>query len=416
VNLGLIDSASLMNAVEALTLCDNHSEWGDWTKRSVFDVTNGLAFHKYLGIFPGLSQSQSAPPPYSNLYRYDLAIERLGNIDDIYVNTSDLASVQKASKKKYKKWVLSNIKEAKNIINITKENPDFRRWEQRAVRNSFVDHSMRLNGLFNLEMTPELSLILNIDEKDLKTLWVKTKDYNQLRAWSSGKQHDSDFEAARDAYVVSAILRGRYHDAVYNKLDWWKTHHPIRDNVLPPTSEATGYRISEALCHLNAIIISSAMEEKRSQARIETWAENLITLRNASTSDEIKNLMTSDVEGNKAIDLAIKKAKELRLRVYPKSLSKLLDGVVVGVSSVIGGSPWYIAIHEPWLATGLSITGTALGAAASYYGLVRTSLGLRFTEKLFLTDKHFYALANLRPGRISWIWGGTKKQSPKPQI
>lgn len=406
MSYGLIDSASIMNAVGALASYNDGAEWEEWTKRSIVDVTRELVLHRFMQIAPGPSRSQLSVA-HSDLYRcYDIACGQLEHIEDTYVRDHPVTEVQRTAQDTYKTWVLANIENAKDAIAQTKQGPGYQQWEQWAVENAFVDHSKRLNGLFNLEMIEELSLILDITESDLRTLWDKTKNTQQLELWSRGKCLDTDFEVARDAYIASAILRGRYHDELANRMDWWRMHHPIRHNILPPIFEANAYCTSQALNGLVTIIITAAMEEQKSEDRIGCWVENTIHSKDAFLHGQMGDIVASDEIGGKAVDVAIKKAKQLKIRVYPKSLPKYID-MIIGTSAFLGSVTGAVMIHQPWL--GLLAGGA--GAAASIYGTMKGSMGLKIAEAFTMTDGHLRQLANSKPGRIIWVWAGVEKHA-----
>ena len=407
MSYGLIDSASIMSAVGALASYSDGTEWEEWTKRSIVDVTRELVLHRFMQIAPGPSRAQFSAP-YSKLYKcYDIACDQLGNIEDADVRTHTVTAIHQTALDTYKTWVLANIENAKDAIVQTKQEPGYQQWVQWAVENAFVDHSNRLNGLFNLEMLEELSVILGITENDLRILWEKSRNTEQLKLWSKGKCLDTDFEAARDAYIASAILRGRYHDELANRMDWWRMHHPIRYNILPPILEANAYYASQAFDYLIMIIITAAMEERKSEDRIGCWVENTICSKDAFLDGGMSEVMASDEIGGKAIDAAIKKAKQLKIRVYPKSLPKYIELTIVGTTGVLSQVLGAVMIHQPWWAS----LATNVGMAASMYGTVKGSLGLKITEAFTLREGHLRQLAESKPGRIVWVWGKMAKQA-----
>ena len=410
LSYGLIDSASIGNAVGALVSYSSGKEWAEWTRRSIVDVTRELALHRFMRIAPGPSRSHLIAAS-NDLYRcYDLACDQLGHIEDTNARDHGLVDIQRTAQRSYKSWVLANIGDAKAAIVRTKQDPGYQQWEQWAIGNAFVDHSKRLNGLFNHEMVEELSLVLNIPEDELKKLWNKTRRIKQLELWSKGKCLDSDFEVARDAFVAAAILRGRYHDEVAKRMNWWHMHHPIRRYILLPVYKANAYRISEALNCLVAITITAAMEERKTEARVGCWVENIIRLKEAFSHGRLDDTIASDALQDKAVDLAIEKAKQLEIRTYPKSLPKYIEYVLVGIIAGLTTVPGAVMLHEPWTSLVVGAAGTATGIAASVYGLTKGPLGTRVAQAFTLTDGHLLQLANSEPGRIVWVWKGIENR------
>ena len=85
MSYGFIDSASIMNAVSALTCHKSPEEWGEWEARSIFEVTEALFIHHLLRIAPGPSPSRSggAKAAHSTLYAcYDQACRVQRHHDD----------------------------------------------------------------------------------------------------------------------------------------------------------------------------------------------------------------------------------------------------------------------------------------------------------------------------------------------
>ncbi len=394
MSYGFIDSASIMNVISALTCHKSCKEWGEWEWKSITEVTEVLFLHRLLRIAPGPSV-----PPFgrleaarSTLYTcYDLTCKQLGRIVE---DTRIDIRIQESAKKVFKDWLLHNVEDAKGAITETKREKGYPHWEQWAIEHAWVDHSYRLNGLFNAEMIDELALVLKVQSNDLRTLWTKTTDLQQVKNWSRGQGLDTDFELARDAFMAAAILRGRFHDFIASQMQWQIMHHPIRQHILIPLSKGTGYRIPEAVEYLAQIIANSAMKEQKPKDRILSWTENIRATQEAYCQNVIPEIVNPELRQEKALELAIKTAKKLQIRVYPRSLENQLEWAMMSgatlVTSLLG-----LWIVFPWGA----LAGGVIGVGAWISGMSKP-WGKRAAQALKLTTGHLRELATSKPGRI----------------
>lgn len=392
MSYGFIDSASIINAISALTCHKSCEEWGEWEWKSITEVTEALCLHRLLKIAPGPSASRLGVA-HDMLYTcYDLACEQLGRIVE---DTSRDVRIQEAQKD-FRDWLPNNVEYARGAITETKREKGYLHWEQWAIEHAWVDHSYRLNGLFNAEMIDDLTLVLEVQSNGLKKLWKKTTDLQQVKKWSQGRNLDGDFELARDAFVASAILRGGYHDFISSKMGWQIMHHPIRQHILIPLSEGTEYRIPKAIEYLALIIAKGAMEELKPKNRILCWTENIRAIQEAYWQNAILEILDLELGRDEALELVKNTAKKLHLRVWPRSLEKLLEFAIMS-SAIL--PPSLLVLPWPWG----PLVGGGLGAGTWILG-VQKPLGKRAAEALKLTKGHLRELATSKPGRIVQSW------------
>lgn len=398
MRLGFIDSASIMNAVGALSSHKSYRGWSEWTEQSIIDVTTLLIIHHLLRISPGPSPSLLGSS-HSTLYAcYDQAYSLLY---DVVVDTSQKDAFQKydvlSARKYFNEWISNNVEDVTCIITKTKQESSYPEWIQWAIKEAWLDHSYRMKGLFNAEMIDSLSLVFEVPSKDMNSLWKKTADLQQVKSWSQGQNLDSDFALARDAYVASAILRGRFHEFISSQEGWHLTHHPIRRHILVPPSKGTEYPTPTPMKDLVKIIVTSAMEEQKPENRVSLWIENLLKMRESYLRGELKQIFYQDQELDKedSLKIATDTAKELKIRVYPRSLEEQLEaGIGVGVT--LGSS----LVIFPW--------SFLIGVSSWYLGK-QISVGKWAAEALKLTKGHLRELATSPPGRITRIEKDIKK-------
>ena len=399
---GFIDSASIMGAVGALTTHNTPQDWDIWTGQSITEVTIALVLHDGLKIAPGPSKPAQlrAGVEVSKLYQgYDQACKLLADVlKETPVQEVPSLGIRKSAENAFRDWVQKNVEHARCAIKETRQESGCPHWEEWARENAWVDHSRQLNGLFDAEMIDELALVLEVESTDLRSLWKKTTDLRQVRSWSQGKNLDSDFDLARDAFLAAAILRGLYHDYIAHQMKWDHMHHPIRQHILVPSTQGTEYEVTEVANYLVNIITNSAMEERKPEDRVACWVENLRTVRLKYHQGEIGQIIEPQYEGEKAEKIAFDIAKKSDLRLYPRSLEKQLEWSTIGGTTVLTAALGSLILF-PWGTVVGGLVSLGLGAAG-----MRKPLGKGAARKLKLTRGHLRELAISEPGRIARIW------------
>ncbi len=382
MSYGFIDSAFIMNAVSALSIHNGQDEWNDWEWESLVQVTQALITHHLLRIAPSPSPVYlgKSEVTYDPLYSYyDLACKKLSWIEE---KTPTNRNVHNQANIKFKEWFVNNTDEAINAIIEVKEDNGFSHWEEMTIAHAWVDHSYRLKGLFNFEMIDELSFILQISSEDLEQLWKKTTDIHQVKIWSQGKNLGEDFELARDAFIASAVLRGKYHYNVASLQGWDIMPHLIRQHFDIPYSKGEKYEIPWASEYLSHLLFNSAMMEEKPVDRITHWVENIHKTQEAYLHNEIPELDNTKFDENEGYEQSQFIAKKLKIRFYSNLLDRQIDAAIragtLFTSGIIG---LYIAI--PWTIIPI--------AAGGIFEIIKDKkqLGKKIAEILTSTKKIF---------------------------
>jgi hypothetical protein len=195
MSLGYIDSASIINAVGALVSHSDYDDWSKWTIESITDVTTLLVSHDLLKITPAPSQNPARPHAPSTLYTcYDKALKLFhGKVKGKVIRDDDLY----LANANFNNWQVKHVDEIQRAISITTKDDSFEWWINWAVEEAWPDHSSRLDGLFNANMIPLLSHILDISQDELNNLLEKTRDISQVEKWSKGNSDNDDFDLAK---------------------------------------------------------------------------------------------------------------------------------------------------------------------------------------------------------------------------
>jgi hypothetical protein len=204
---------------------------------------------------------------------------------------------------------------------------------------------------------------------------------------------------AIDAYVLAALLRGRYHDHVAEAANLQIMHHPIRYGVLPKKKETTVFVPTNTEKYLTSIILAGALSEKKIKDRIVLWAENVIKARKAA---KIGAIDLSQKDSNSVAEsLAMDVAKRLDLRTYSRLTAtslEALSSLIIDGLVCLGLCPW--AGVPPWV--GLPV---GPGVTAAIRQGTGKSTGEIAASRLYQRRARIRNLAKAVPGRIEGRWG-----------
>ncbi len=385
-----IDSASIHGAIAALDY-DRVQRWHLWAYQSIVTVTALLLCHPHLRIVPGIS------PRFGLVDRSTRAVEDLYDFGirqllpvlettlDSYSDATRLSKSKENAERKTKEWIKNSTEEAKKAFFTAKTQDCYESWLEWAIQNAWERDSERINGLFNFEMIEELALTLDCDKQTMYRVWKITQNLERLRLWKQ-KQEGEDFKIACEAYVASAVFRGRYHDELAKSMKWQVTHHPIRDFALiqPTGTNNIAIPLTRPFTYFCNIIINGAMKESNSKSKIALWTENM---KHAQGDQKI---MTSLFEPEDDIDISRKKAinaaQALKLRLYPKWLDLMDIPLALAVTGL----------------TSFVLTGWADLSLALPFAITRPVH--RITEKTALREKNLQKLSTLPAGRITQEW------------
>ncbi len=319
IKKGLIDTASVSGVAGAFTY-DHFNDWPQWTLQAAVEVTSALCNDYTLQVAPG-------PGPYYGAHglteRIMLPLAKGGLVFNEKISTSK----HKEAEEKSRNWVRRNSAKVQRLFK-DELFPDanLQAWLDRAISHFWVDHSRMLGGLFNPEFITELAHILSCTPKDLNRVWELSCDLRRVADWSSTRPNSEDFEIARNAYVLSALLRGRYHDHIAEQSKRKIMHHPFRRNAfLPRRKEVAQYSPTNSEVYLTSILLTSAFSENKTDNRIALWTENLIKARSLVS---VKAIDLSHKDNDSiAKDHIISVFKRNNFRTYGRNLALGLDVV-----------------------------------------------------------------------------------------
>ena len=314
-----VDSATLWQVVQSLDLPD--SEQYKWACNSLQLLTCLLLTNDHFYIVPGIRRSisgRSAPIVAYDKFERELLrnnimkpIETLG------------AKEKKRSLAVAKRWAATHVKSIQESLEtLTEDSSCLSRWLEWSVTKAWLWHSQTLDGLFELDFTPYLSQILQLDENDVTELHQASCSTDKVQQMI--RRRGTSFSLTAKAYIASAIIRGRYHMAVRNHKGQQHVKHPFRDVVLTTYQRQSSFLdVSKTITKLGEIIIDGARNQRGIENRLACWLGNLKRARKVTIPKP--DLHHKEINNKQARIDASKIAREEGLTMANRSLVRIVE-------------------------------------------------------------------------------------------
>jgi len=383
---GYIDASSVFGVMAAMTY-QEPEQWPKWTLVSAAEVTCLLVNDNSIGVVRGMGS------PTNSLGLYDHTMRVLASV----VSQPKLSRANKVkARNEVEGWAKEHSIAVKKAYKKLQKDDSFHPWLNWCIANAYVDHSTTLHGLFDHEFIPELSAILNCSQAELQDIWTISRDPKRVEYWSRKRPDSDDFRLATDAYVISNLLRGRYH--VAEAADQTIMHHPVRDIILPAKKTRAAFAPTNTEKYFTSLLLASALAERNVENRLTLWADNVIKARKAIRTGEIELVEKSS--DTLAEGLAKSAAKKIDVCCYSRRTVAAFD---VLSSTLVGGFLYFVL--SQWSAipgwAGLPIKPIVDSAMKYKTG---KSLGDKAASKFYLTEARLHDLANAVPGRMRGTW------------
>jgi len=371
---GFVDSASIHGALAALSLhgSENVSEWD---RQCLLDTTYLLLFWK-IGIVPGPpGEYKGASGPFEHLISKLPALEAAG------FRREPALSATKA-------WLTKEPGELRDAWKHLHAAPEFAAWAT-VGRELFWLHHVRMNAsLFNPEFIPHISRLLGYELRELKRIERMSQDEHNVRRWVKTNLKGEDARIAWDAYVATALIRGRFHEYVAGRNNLHLSGHPLRRFVQRPLTPGRLLPVFNSEEYFVKAIIGSAMLETTSDRRAKAWVDNLVKAR-ASIERRAISLPRVAVDAD-AERLAAEAARACGISASYSRVRRELE-----VATALGLTGLLTISVSPWAGPLGPIT------TAAYRQYRGASVGEDLARFLLDTKRRFRQLAGTVPGRIS---------------
>jgi hypothetical protein len=380
----MIDTASLYEVIEALDHrrpADNHA----WAWQSAVEATCMIIFAQNVRLSAGPTRQAAASGAYGRLR---------SRFEDHLTTAIPPAHIQTVARTGTLRWARRNVTHLRQTKDRLERQDSFQRWLTWCVENAWTEKSARHRGLFDAAFVPYISRVIDLPVRDLERLRAASALPEHLERLIAARSESEEFRRIRDAYVVSLLMRGRYHDTVAHKSGWQIMHHPVRHAVLPAMHprEREPYSMSVPETYLANIILASAFSQ-RQPARLDGWAENVIAARRAYRSGALDAPLAR--HPHDPIASAAHAARTIDVRCHSEALDRTLD-----VAASVGFGYLSSVLIEGWQ----SVAVSALTASASAFVLRRREPSRHVVSRVTLRPKRLHQLALAGPGRVHRTW------------
>ncbi len=387
MTIGLLENTCLYEVLETLDM-QVPEACHIWAWTGAVEATCVLIESAHLKLAPSPAQDGPASG------RFGLLVAGLADIlDTVVVTDKDIASARTTTRR----WARENPKRiALAYDDLLHETPAFIPWLDWFKRNVWTEHARRLGGLFDPYFIPQVATILDVGEQDLRDLWLLSTDVTKLERLVRDRSATEAVDVLTRGYVVSALIRGRYHDNVARRANLQIMHHPLRNGVLRPLAghACQEVQVSNTLAYLSNVLLASAFSQRHAQ-RMEVWLENLRLVRRASLAGalDLRAKTTDDV----ALALAVDAARKLDITVHRRALDRTLDAAA-GLG--VGGLTSFVVQGWEAFAAALGAAGLSTGVSKMIGDPSRRAISVVTKRRRRLRE-----LAKAGPGRIERVWG-----------
>jgi hypothetical protein len=382
----VIDAATVSTAMSALRLGASE-EISSWEALCLVGATRNLLEEGVsVTLAPGVEGgSQKLGGVYADVVS---ALEVKPEVTEV---TSEVV-------KSTDRWVRAYKNELLSYLDSIRNDKSFSGWIDRNMRWVGETHTSLYKGLFEMQMIPAYAEVLGASEKDLTLCYKKSlsKDYHNRVA----SPQDDLSRLAQKAYMLSAIVRGHWHQEISRQRGTSLFSHPFRWCLSESFSAAESSKhviASKSETYLLQILVGSALRQESEDERIRTWLSNLKNLRAMRRAGKLA-FPTSD-DDKTSWKHAEFLACEAQFSLTGQRFQRCLD---FSASMLFGvGLGFFVS---PWLAAGV-------GASLATLSLKKNSslVNQLITTSTKVTNLQYRELAKMVPGSVRHHLGELKR-------
>lgn len=382
--IGIIDSATIEGAAAALSFAAPQRSF-PWSWQNLLEVTAALIGAQHFSLAPPLSGLRSV------VDRQSLLLEHLAPV--VRAPQPSLAT-RNTAQKRARAWVRRNPQRLRDLRDsLWTKNEPFSDWIDWSVKEALISHAQRFGGLFDPALFKELGAVMELDVREIKDLHRMSSDEAVLMRVRRDYAQQKDSVLLLQAYMLSAVIRGRFHMHVAEIEGQQLLHHQVRDGCLTeaPYSDLRVYCPSNTESFIAQLLCVASYRERNESARQAAWAQAVLKTKDWASTSQRGDLRQKD-NPQVALDEAIRIVKSLGIPFRSKMVDEAATvaftlGVGTLTSVVLGG----------WEAL-------AAGALAAG-GDLRFGITARIPQFLD-NQRRLAALAQAHPGSIRRTWSG----------
>jgi hypothetical protein len=272
---------------------------------------------------------------------------------------------------------------------------NFPEWLERSVERMWVNHSKMHGALFDHAFVPYLAEALECAPRDLFAIYSRSQDPQIVASWVKCSPVSEEVKLARRAYVLSAIVRGRYHEHIASDSErpLQLIHHPLREleAVRTKLPAGPGKPVLPAEQYFIRMSIGSALLERDERKCITVWLQNIERARAAILAGSVALPDTACAEeAEEAAAACAVKVGTVSTSRRARVALELAVNVGIGILVTVSISPW-LAWRAPVAASALHM---------GYKTLRGRTLGEDMAGLALDTRRRFRLLGRSLPGRI----------------
>jgi hypothetical protein len=325
VMYGTIDRAS---AYEVIPVLEAGFRAGEWAKVPALAASQAFISTDSLKLAPGPRKQTPAGGPWSQLAR--------GLSPVTSAKTPTVASVRSAMRSA-RAWAGSKHV-LRNQMSIAEADPNFGEWRDWHIRYEWLEHSIRMSGLFDLEFTKAIHRSTGISIADLDRLHAITHDSSKFRAslehYAAGRP-PLEFQELSQAWLASTLVRGRFHAALAKTSQFQLLQHPIRRPAAASTASPGGLDVliprSESVF---AGLVLFGSRATTLDDRIAVYCENIKRISTVRKAGELRLTGDQAISVDEAVAQAVDEARRIDLTLHNPSLEKWFSAGLIGANTL----------------------------------------------------------------------------------
>ncbi len=378
-----IDSALIHSALAALIAGAPH-RCSAWDGGSLLEATY-LLMNGSVGMVPG-------PGPYGGAAGY------YGRVVSSFPEIEAQKFDRKIADQLTKAWVNRYPEKLEHAWKQLQGDAQFNEWWPIQREMFWGAHTQMHRALFNPEYIAPISKILGCTEPELQRIHDLSQDVRVVNEWSKKPTASEAVRLATQGWLLSALIRGRYHEFLARKGHLQLIAHRFRAGVGGKAGPPLMQNVYSSEEYLTKAIIGGALLESNADRRVAAWVENIKKTQVALLARKVAlpdSMTQSDAENS-----ATSAARIIGISSSPAYLHRAFDsGLSFGVGTLVAISvaPW---AGPTALAAGYAAKVASSGALQVYRHKRGRSAGEDLAKLVFATEGRFRRLISNVPGRI----------------
>lgn len=360
--LSFLDAGSLHQIVQAFDR--GHNDQDEWCVHTAINTTTLLL----------TSDTHHLPPAIPGRNRFypgvlDCLIDELLKRTVVASPVIVTAPIPTNSMKSAKCWAAKNSGKLKEALRTIKAVDSFHHWLEWSFKHTWVSEQVSAGVLFDPAFAKYLAIVLDVAETEVNGLHKKTLNPRAIGdiVRHRGGSTCADFELLADCYVLSFMLRGRYHEIIARDTNGQINQHPIREMACSSGRDIVAqYTVGNTLDALARIVFYGAAIAHRSlRDRLKCWVDNIVRVKGAFAASQIS--LNGAPTTSSAIEVAANVAKRAGIETGGHIYTTWLGHV-----STLGLGALAELYVESWGGWGLGLgLGCAADLALSKTGAIR---------------------------------------------